>query len=59
LLHGNKDVFRGLGVRARRVASRFKTSSNPKVFYTNVYLALKRDKEIKKTGERFRLKAAK
>ena len=40
-------------------AGGFKTSSNPKVFYTNVYLALKRDKAIKKTGEGFKLKASK
>ena len=40
-------------------AGGFKTSSNPRVFYTNVYLALKRDKAIKKTGDGFVLKAAK
>ena len=40
-------------------AGGFKTSSNPRVFYTNVYLALKRDKAIKKTGEGFQLKAGK
>ncbi len=37
-------------------AGGFKTASNPRVFYTNVYLALKRDKAIKKTAEGFRLK---
>ncbi len=36
----------------------YKTASNPRVFYTNVYLALKRDKGIKKTAKGFRLRAA-
>jgi hypothetical protein len=35
----------------------YKTSSKPRVFYTNVYLALKRDKAIKKMGkDGFRLR---
>jgi hypothetical protein len=46
------DIVKQLG------ANGFKTASNPRVFYTNVYLALKRDKAIKKTAEGFRLKAA-
>jgi hypothetical protein len=40
-------------------AAGYKTASSPKVFYTSVYIALKKDKALKKTGEGFRLKAAK
>ena len=34
----------------------FHTASDPRVFYNTVYLSLKKDKGIKKTGEGFQLK---
>jgi hypothetical protein len=34
----------------------YKTASKPRVFYTNVYLTLKRDKAFKKTPDGFKLK---
>jgi len=37
----------------------FHTESNPRVFYTNVYLALKRDSAIKKTADGFKLRSGK
>ena len=37
----------------------FKNASNPRVLYTSVYLALKKDKGIKKTAEGFQLKGGK
>jgi hypothetical protein len=37
----------------------FKNASNPRVLYTSVYLALKKDKSMKKTAEGFQLKGGK
>jgi hypothetical protein len=37
----------------------YKTVSNPRVFYTNVYLTMKRDPAIKKTKEGFQLRNGK
>jgi hypothetical protein len=34
----------------------FRTASDPRVFYNTVYLSLKKDPKIKKTGEGFKLK---
>jgi len=34
----------------------FRTASDPRVFYNTVYLSLKKDPAIKKTGEGFQLK---
>jgi len=34
----------------------YETASDPKVFYNTVYLALKKDRDIRKIGKGFRLK---
>jgi hypothetical protein len=57
VLVGGKAIKPGEIVKQLGAAG-YKTASTPKVFYTSVYIALKKDKAIKKTGEGFRLKAA-
>ena len=56
-----KVLAGGKAVRPAEIVKRlpeagYKTASSPRTFYTSVYLALKRDKAIKKTGEGFKLK---